>query len=445
METYPSVAIRDQLSAPGLLASLRKCFDNISDHRSDANMTVSLTDALMSAVAMFGMKSPSLLQFDEKCRKTPVARNLQTLYGIEHVPCDTRMREIIDPIEPASLRPAFKAIFASLQRGKALESYHFLDGAFLASIDGTGYFSSSEVHCGQCCVKEDRQGNITYYHQMLGAALVHPERKNVIALCPESIIKQDGISKNDCERNAAGRLLRALRREHPHLKLIIVEDSLASNGPHIRLLKELDMGFILGVKPGDHGGLFDLVDETEKMGGVARLEMNTGKTQRIFRWINDVPLSDTHADIKVNFLEYWEINGSKTLHFSWITDVRLSEKKVYKVMRAGRSRWRIENETFNTLKNQGYEFEHNFGHGVQNLSVNFAYLMLLAFLVDQTQELCCRLFQAAKERCANNRRLLWSDMKSLFTAVILRSWEEFYGAIAFGYRDVSIEVCLNTS
>ena len=39
-----------------------------------------------------------------------------------------------------------------------------------------------------------------YHQQMLGAAIVHPERKEVIPLCPEMIIKQDGNDKNDCER-----------------------------------------------------------------------------------------------------------------------------------------------------------------------------------------------------------------------------------------------------
>ena len=67
------------------------------------------------------------------------------------------------------------------------------------------------------------------------------------------------------------------------------------------------------------------------------------------------------------------------------------------MVRGGRARWKIENETFNTLKNQGYQFGHNFGHGKQNLSTIFVMLMMLAFLVDQTQELCCPLFQAVRQ------------------------------------------------
>ena len=104
--------------------------------------------------------------------------------------------------------------------------------------DGTGYFSSSRVHCKNCCEKHHKDGRVTYYHQMLGAVVVHPEQREVFPLAPEPIVKGDGATKNDCERNAAKRLLGDVRREHPHLKLIVVEDGLASNGPHIQLLKQ---------------------------------------------------------------------------------------------------------------------------------------------------------------------------------------------------------------
>ena len=74
---------------------------------------------------------------------------------------------------------------------------------YLVSLDGTGYFSSKKVHCEACLQRKNkRTGEITYSHQMLGAAIVHPERKAVLPLAPEAIIKQDGEKKNDCERDA---------------------------------------------------------------------------------------------------------------------------------------------------------------------------------------------------------------------------------------------------
>ena len=59
-----------------------------------------------------------------------------------------------------------------------------------------------------------------------------------------------------------------------------------------------------------------------------------------------------------------------------------AKQNVAAIMRAGRASWKVENETFNTLKNQGYHFEHNFGHGEKHLATVFANLMMLAFLID---------------------------------------------------------------
>jgi hypothetical protein len=120
------------------------------------------------------------------------------------------------------------------------------------ALDGTGYFSSKTIHCASCLQKVHRNGSITYYHQMLGAAILHPDVREVIALMPEPIVQQDGADKNDCERNAAKRFVAKLRQDHPHLKFIVTEDSLSSNAPHIETLKAHGLHYILGVKEGDH-------------------------------------------------------------------------------------------------------------------------------------------------------------------------------------------------
>ena len=163
--------LRKTLSAPGLLGTIRGRFYRIPDHRTD-RCSIRLVDALMSGVAVFGLKCPSLLQFDRHRQDPVIAHNLHTLYGVKQTPCDTQMREILDGVDPIHLRPAFKAVFSQVQRGKALEAYAYLDGYYLMSVDGTGYFSSSSIHCDQCCVKNHRNGQVTYYHQMLSAAIL---------------------------------------------------------------------------------------------------------------------------------------------------------------------------------------------------------------------------------------------------------------------------------
>jgi len=421
---------RKHLSADALFRLVQTGFDTIADHRP-ADAEISLPDALMSAFAMFSLKLPSLLAFD----KERAEGNLETLYGIARVPCDTHMREILDPVSPVSLRPVFKSVFTQLQRGKALEPLAFLDGHSLLALDGTGYFSSKTIHCASCLQKVHRNGSVTYYHQMLGAAIVHPDVREVIPLMPEPIVKHDGTSKNDCERNATKRFVAKLRQDHPHLKFIVTEDSLSSNAPHIETLQDHDLHYILGVKEGDHAFLFNHVQAAEHAGHVTYYEQHdraAGLVHR-FRFVNQVPLNASRPDVRVNFIEYWEIGENKVQHFSWLTDLRVSKRNAYALMRGGRARWKIENETFNTLKNQGYNFEHNYGHGMKNLSVVFAMVMMLAFLVDQTQQLCCALFQAVWAKMGSKRRL-WERMRALFYDYTFESMRELFEALFYGYK-----------
>jgi len=434
-------AVRKHLSADALLERLRTGFADIADHRP-GTPKIPLADALMSAFAMFSLKSPSLLAFDDERKEG----NLQRVYGIEQVPCDTRMRESLDPVDPESLRPLFKNVFGALQRGKALEDMVFIEAHYLLALDGTGYFSSQEIHCESCLERHHRNGTITYSHQMLGALLLHPDRREVIPLMPVSIIKQDGTEKNDCERNAAKRFISKLRQDHPHLKLVVTEDSLSSNAPHIRTLQDHDLHYILGVKEGDHGYLFEQVAAAEQAGRVTYYERDDAETKlrHRFRFVSDLPLNEANPDVRVNFLECWEWDGDQVQHFRWVTDLRVNKGTVYQIMRGGRARWRIENETFNTLKNQGYHFEHNFGHGYQHLSVVFALLMMLAFLVDQVQQLCCPLFQAVWAKMGSKRRL-WERMRALFYDYALASMQHLFEALFYGLKKSAPVLDMDTS
>lgn len=421
---------RKQLSADGLFQLVRQKFGKIEEHRP-MNVDIPLDDALMSAFAMFSLKDPSLLAFDERRAKP---ENLRQVFGIQNIPSDTQMRTIVDDVNPSGIRPLFKNVFQRLQRGKALEKMTFMGKYYLTSIDGTGYFTSKKVHCQACLHRKNRRtGEITYSHQMLGVAIVHPDQKAVIPLAPEPIVKQDGEKKNDCERNAARRLLVKLRQDYPRLPLIIIEDALSANAPHIKEIKRHGFRFILGVKPGDHKHLFAYVKQAHATGKTTEFEIEKDGVTHRFRFLHDIPLNESNPDVRVNFLEYWEIKGDKRRHFTWVTDFTISKNNAFDLMRGGRSRWKIENETFNTLKNQGYHFEHNFGHGENHLSVVFALLMMLAFAVDQAQQLACRLFQAAWNK-AGSKRFLWERMRSLFYELPMDSMTIIWRAIAHGFH-----------
>lgn len=427
------------LSAEGLLSTTRKVFSSVNDPLNHSGKDprgkkcqIPLVDCLMSGLAVFSLKYPSLLQFSNDREAELPKHNLKTLYKVVHAPCDTYMRERLDEVDPKEMRKAFTKIFAIAQRSKVLEDYEYLNGHYLLLNDGTGVFESDTVHCKNCCKKEHRDGRISYYHQVLGAVLAHPDRTEVIPICPEPIIKRDGSKKNDCERNASKRLLEDFRREHPHLKVILCEDALSANGPHIELLKKLNIRFIINVKPDGNKSLFDWVS---KIKGAEVIKKD--KKKRItwtFTYYNQIPLNDTYPNLLVNLLICKEtLADGTTKTFTWITDITITESNAYDLMRGGRTRWKIENETFNTLKNQGYQFEHNFGHGNKNLNLVFTMLMFLAFTIDQLQQIGCHFFQDALNRWGS-RTALWRKTKALFITYYIDSWQDLYESIAFGHK-----------
>lgn len=434
------IKIRRRLSASGLLEAARVRFSRVPDLLRNKTK-YAVVDCLMSGLAIFTLKYPSLLQFDESYQEEESVRhNLQTLFGVGQVPCDTYLRERLDPIEPERLRPAFKACFSAVQRGKMLPLYQFLDDYYLVSNDGTGFFHSESVFCENCCEKHHRNGGTSYYHQMMCAVMVHPSQSVVLPLALEPILKQDGATKNDCERNASKRLLSQLRQMHPKLKMVIVEDALHSNAPHITLLKELKYRYIIGVKPDGNAWLFDWVNAS----ACSVFSMTRQGIRYEFRWLNNAPLNESHEEIKVNFFECREISAKGEIQtFTWITDFHITKENIYELMKGARARWKIENETFNTLKTQGYHFEHNFGHGYKNLSTVMGYLMMLAFLIDQIQQLCCPQFQAAFKKCKRKIRL-WEKIRACFFTYLIDSWDDLFTVIAKPVKPPNVRWLLET-
>jgi hypothetical protein len=429
---------RCHLHFDALIHRVRKRFETLPEQRRCPSFP--LADALMAGLALFSLKDPSLLAF---CGRA-LDHNLRSVFDLKAIPSDTQMREILDEVAPNQLRPAFKEVFRQVQRGKILEEYVFLEGCYLVALDGVEYFSSAKVHCDHCMTRTHKNGTVSYYHQMLGAVIVHPDFSEVIPLMPEPIQRQDGQAKNDCERNAARRWLKQFRKDHPHLPIIVIEDALSPNAPHIRDLRDSHAHFILGVKEGDHKHLFEQLQqrvEAEQVGVV--YEEDASGAHRTWTFVNGVSINESNQEVLVNLLEYVELDADGVTHvWAWVTDLTLTTDNVQKVARGGRARWRIENETYNTLKNQGYHFEHNYGHGYNHLAEMFALLMMLAFLIDQVQQKCNPMFRKAWEKKGAKCRL-WEAVRYLFASFEVASMAEIYQAIAFGFQRPTLKTVMN--
>ena len=450
---------RTNLHPDNLYSTVRECFDTIGEHRKNTkNIKISQSDALMSGVAVFSLKYPSLLNFEEDIRSDTVeGRNIRTLFKIEHPPSDTQMRDIIDPIDPEHLRKPFDNILGELQRANVLQDFQYIDGHYLGAMDGSGLFGSSKHNCDDCIVKKHKNGSKSYHHQLLGVSLIHPDKNTVISLFPEPISNRDGEKKQDCELKSAQRWVEKFRRYHPKMKLILLLDGLYANAPFIKLLKKHNIRFIIGAKPDALKALFSQYAINKKMSLTGKHNIVEEAGEKVkknvtheFGFLNGLDLNTANPDVKVNFLEYSETIeyadpgqdkkkvGTKVKKFSWITDIEVDKGFCRKLMRAGRGRWKIENETFRTLKTKtSYNITHSYGHGSENLCTDLGVLAMLAFLIDQAQELGCELFRQALEIEGAKRRL-WESFKAYFRGIILDGWKMMYGLITGACRMVTM-------
>lgn len=409
-------------------------FQNFPDHRTGNAVSYKLADVLKSAFAIFSLKSPSLLDF----KKQTVAeesnlRNIFRLVGA--IPCDNQMRGILDPLDPSLLRPLFQAGFRRLRQAGIIREYHYGQRFVIVSVDGVEHFSSTKVHCPGCLTRTHRNGDLSYHHAGLAAVVVHPAQAEVFPLDFEPILRPCGAKENDCERNAAKRLCAALHERYHDLPILVVEDALHANSPHLRQITGYGWRYIVNVKPDSHQSLFKQFAGRRARGQVKELRRTDERgVEPYFAWTPAVCLNESAADLTVNFLLYEQTAADgQRKRWTWVTNLGLEARRVEKVMRAGRSRWKIENETFNTLKNQGYHFEHNYGHGQRHLATVLALLMLLAFLVDQIQQRGCNWFRQLWKGLGTKAKL-WASMRHLFTVLVFNSMEALYRHMASLYR-----------
>jgi hypothetical protein len=420
---------KKHLSFSALRNALTEQFHKLDDCRQSGKVDHRLHDCLMSAFAMMFLQDPSLLTFQRRIQDKKQFSNLSNVFQVQSVPKDSQMRHNLDQVPTKQLEPIFSDWLSRLQRNKYLEAYRFLDRYYLVPIDGSQYFTSNSIHCPGCLRAHSKSGT-RYYHQILQSVIVHPDMRQVLPLAPEPIQNTDGSKKQDCEINAGKRMVANIRSQHPKLPIIIVGDGLYSKQPFIDAVKQSRMSYILVAKPDDHKVLFEWARELQALddGGSLEVTDKKGRKHR-YRWVNSVPLNGSKDADNVNFFEYELIPKNKvTYRNSWVTDIPVDEYNVMDLVRGGRSRWKIENETFNTLKNQGYHIEHNYGHGDQYLSMNFFVLNLLAFYMHQIFELSDRLYQSCRRK-TSSRKEYFSLLRHTFQILLFRDWQHFLNFI----------------
>jgi hypothetical protein len=416
-----------------LLGSLRDCLAQFPDKRRGINTTYTMGDIGMAAFSVFFMQSPSFLAHQRQFETAHGRSNCTSLFGIAKIPSDNHIRDMLDPATPGLLHPVFAEAIDQLARiNGGLDLFRRLDGRVLIALDGTEYHCSRKIHCRHCSTRARGKGETEYYHSMLAATLVAPGHDKVIPLEPEFIIPQDGAEKQDCEITAAKRWLAAHGKRYAALNAVYLGDDLFSRQPFCQAVLDAGGHFIFVCKPSSHpliqeyltGIALPVVEQTVRRG-------KQRFTHR-YRWLNDVPLRDGRDALRVNWFEIEIVNakGETTYRNSFVTDLSVGRETVVEMAASGRARWKIENETFNVMKNNGYNLEHSFGHGKQNLSAVLVSLNLLAFAIHTVCDIGDELWRNARAKLGP-RYNFFGKLAGITAYVIFPSWEDLLLTLAF--------------
>jgi len=413
-----------------MLAGVRRSLEAVPEHRKGRNIQYSIVDAGLSAFAVFFLQSPSFLAFQKEMKQQLGRDNAQSMFGVENIPSDAQIRNLLDQVEPEDLREPFWDIYRLLQIRGHLESYRHVGGTYLCSMDGTWYHSSEKVHCPNCTVYEHEDRTL-YAHLLVAAVLSAPEQPHVLALEPEFVVPQDGHDKQDCEQQAIKRWVQRNAERFEPWSVTVLADDLHSHQPLCELLMENKLHFILTCKRDSHPALYQELELLTKVQDAhqthtVRRWKNDHHEQWHYHWVAQVPIRAGEKALRVNWCEVTvvrEDSGKQVYYNAWITSHELTTKTIEEVADAGRARWKVENEGFNVLKNQGYQFEHNFGHGHQHLSAVLLTMLLLAFLFHSVLHLTSRLYQGLRQ-AIGARREFFNHLRALTGYLYFPGWDE---------------------
>jgi len=414
---------------------LRTTFSAVVDGRMAEQCRYVLADTLMSGFAMMFFQHPSLLQFQRAMAKKRQRCNLQTIFGVQEIPSDTQMRDMLDGVEVEALRGLLPQLWEKVRRAgwggrftTTLSSGEHQGPYYTIAVDGREYFRSTQIQCPHCLRQPDRKGRGHYSHLIVGATLVRAGSHQVLPFDVEEVRNATAESPpQECELTAAKRLLARVRREHPQMAQIVIGDDLYSHVPFVEQLHQQRQHYMLVAKPSSHPTLLAAVAAAPglEQGQTGHWTEGSGAQQKTYTYhfVRQVPLALESA-IRVNYLEVWERSkaGELLYHNSLITDLDVDATNVAVVVQIGRTRWKIENEQFNVHKNHGYELTHNYGHGQQTLSMVFYLLNLLAYLTHAILALGDRLYQRC--RAQESHRELWNALRTLVNRLLVESWPQ---------------------
>jgi hypothetical protein len=417
-----------------IIDSLKQLSLSIPDKRSGKNTQYSMADFILSAFSVFQLQCPSWLEFQRIIEEKTGTSNLHSLFGCNKIPTDNQTRKMLDDVDYTIFNDLYYNLIENYKSNKNFELFTVLKDRHLIAADGTGNYNSKKINCPNCSTKHHNKGKdnsyMEYYHTVLGAVICSPHTTEALALPPTFVSPQESNnSKQDTECKAFKRYLETLIEYTISLKPVFLLDAIYGNQPMIKEIKSYEgTSYIITCKEGSQKNIFSYV-EGAYLDPITTIErVKNYKIQKDYRFMTQIQLIDKKNAITVNYIEVIEtkipikysntseqsdlsrgskakLSALKATKFSYITDINPTKDNIIELISCARSRWRVEN-TFNELKNRGYHFEHNFGHGNNKLSYVLITLMMLAFLGNTLSLLTDDLFIQVRNASSSLARFM---------------------------------------
>ena len=428
-----------------IIKIIRAEFKKLPDKREGVARKYSIEDIAMSAFAVFFFQNGSWLNFQRNMTNTTGRSNAKSLFGIESIPSDNHIRDILDGVEVEKLQVVFDKIYKLILNKGMLDEYQFFDKTLLVLLDGTHYHASKKIHCDHCQtrVRVDAKGKkyTEYYHSAITPIIAHPKKSKVLALLPEMITNKDGEGKQDCEINASKRWLEKSKLSLSAYTIAILGDDLYCHAPFIKDLREQKHNFILVCKETSHKKMYEEIEFIRKLGEVdtkvvSTLDKSRRKETYSYEYLNEVNLTGADDSIQVHWcsVEVTDEKGKITYRGAFATDYKIDEHNIEQIVEAGRTRWKIENENNNTLKTGGYNLSHNYGHGKKGLSELLMTMNIMSFL---THTICLEYDDKYKEiyELINNRKTFFNHANTFTTFFYISDFDTLWHTMIKGYTD----------
>ena len=386
---------------PGLWDALSQ----VRDPRNQSYITYSNCTLMMTRILSAIFYISSMRKSSEELNSRIAIENVGAFchQELEELPYWETINDQLKRIDPDELSEVIPRMVFDLIRSRAFEDGRIRNRYWQIIIDATQIFSSQKPLDGNYTYRVHNKGKeneyIEYCYYVLEAKIVL--RNDIIVSIMSEFIENTDVEykKQDCERNAALRLLERLKKTFPRLPICISGDSLYAYDGFFQRCEEYGWRFLVRFKEGSIPTMqqeFDALKDLQKN--------KSKKADGEYDFVTGIDYHGNH----INYVHFAQNHGAI---FNFLTNLPVTKKNVAETVFFGRRRWTIENQGFNAQKNHGYFIEHLFSRNCQAMK-NHYYLIQLAHMISQIMEAWKSLWEKVKLSGEQRHRRLLESWKT---------------------------------